>query len=171
MNLIFRLLWLSLTLRFAKPLDVFDECRTRFSVHLVDLDVLLHMNNGRYFSMQDLARVDLMGRAGVLPALKARGWYPVVTSETLQFRSALQLFQSFEISTQIVGWDEKSFILEHKFIRLGKVAAQGYVQARFLKKSGGSVAPREVFDALRIHPKPLTLPADAAGWMASIRRI
>ena len=41
----------------------------------------------------------------------------VVVAETILFRRSLTLFQRFEIETRIVGWDERAFLLEQRFLR------------------------------------------------------
>ncbi|MFM0739211.1 thioesterase family protein [Paraburkholderia xenovorans] len=65
MSLIIRLLFLLFTSRRRTRLQVLDTCVTPFRVWFNDLDVLFHMNNGRYFTILDLARVDLMMRSGL----------------------------------------------------------------------------------------------------------
>lgn len=62
MNLLFRFIGLLLFSKARGPLKGLDECVTPFLVMPMDLDVLMHMNNGKYFSLMDLGRVDLMIR-------------------------------------------------------------------------------------------------------------
>lgn len=47
-----------------------------------------------YFSILDLAPVDLMNHAGFAGELSAKGWYPVVVAETIRFRKSLGLSAS-----------------------------------------------------------------------------
>ena len=110
MNLIWRLLWTILFSRFSKPLGLFDEGSTTFCVLFTDVDVLLHMNNGRYFSLMDLARINFMIRNKAFYTLKKHRIYPVVASEMIRFKKSLNLFQYFQLTTRIIGWDENSFI-------------------------------------------------------------
>lgn len=148
MNLFLRLLLLSILSRFRSRISLFDECATPFRVAPTDLDVLRHVNNGVYFSLQDLARTDFIIRAGFAALLKRNGWYPVIVAETLRFRKSLELFDAFEIRTKILAWDDKTFFLEHRFFRGPEMVAQGFVRARFLKKEGGTVAPATLLDAV-----------------------
>ena len=117
MNLFFRLLWTLLAARFRSPVSLMGPCTTPFRCLPTDLDVLRHMNNGVYLSLMDLARVDLINRAGLAKKITAQNWYPVVVAETIRFRKSLELFDVFTIETKIVGWDEKAFLLEQKFFR------------------------------------------------------
>lgn len=164
MNLIFRLIYTLIFSRFRSKLKVLDRCVTPFRTNLLDLDVLLHMNNGRYLSIQDLARIDLMTRNGVAPIVKAKGWYPVVVSETIQFRRSLKLFEKFVIETQVVGWTEKDFVLEHVFRKGEQIVAYGYVMARFLSQKGQAPTMQEVLSAAGIHEK-IELPEHVKQWV------
>lgn len=144
MNLFLRLLYLRLTRRFRPRSGLLDPVRTRFTVLPTDLDALRHMNNGVYFSFLDLARLDLIQRAGLAGELRRRGWVPVVSAESIGFRRSLTLFQRFEVETRLVGWDERSFYIHHRFFRNDDVIASAFIAGRFLRREGGSVPPPEV---------------------------
>jgi acyl-CoA thioesterase FadM len=164
MNLFLRLLLLLLTVRFKPRCDVLGPARKRFIVWPPDLDVLWHVNNGVYLSMLDVARVDMMLRSGVAPRLRRAGVYPVVAAETIRFRRSLQLFQAFEIETRVIGWDEKAFLLEHRFLRGEELVAEAVVRSRFLKREGGTVTSQELLELLgKPGPSP-ELPPWIAAW-------
>jgi acyl-CoA thioesterase FadM len=164
MNLFLRLLLLLLTSRFRKRCDILGPVRKRFIVWPPDLDVLGHVNNGVYLSMLDVARVDLMLRAGVAGKLRARGLYPVVAAETIRFRRSLQLFQSFEVETRVLGWDEKAFIIEHRFLRGEELVAHAVIRSRFLRRKGGTVGSAELLEVVgKSGPSP-QLPAWIEAW-------
>ena len=91
MNLWLRLLSLFCFSWFRERCDILGPCLTPFRVLPSDLDVLGHMNNGKYLSLLDLARTDIMIRSGVLPQLIKRQWYPVLAAETIAFKSSLKL--------------------------------------------------------------------------------
>ena len=120
----------------------------RFRVWPTDLDALWHMNNGRYFSVMDLGRVDMLIRTGLFRSLRTHGWYPVIASETMRFRNSLKPFRAFELRTETIGWDEKSFYLRQTFTSGGEVAAIALIRARFLAKRGGSVTAKELVDTI-----------------------
>jgi YbgC/YbaW family acyl-CoA thioester hydrolase len=155
MNLWFRLLWLWFAGRSRSTVPVLGPCRTPFRVSLFDLDVFRHMNNGRYFTIMDLARVDLMRRSGFLTRLDAQRFFPVVTAESMYFRKSLNWRQSFEIQTDVVAWDEKSMYLTQRFFLGADEVALGLVRARFLRRSGGSVPTSEI---LALAGEPLHAP-------------
>jgi acyl-CoA thioesterase FadM len=166
MNHLFRLLWLML---FRGPgrrgtVPPLGPCSTPFRVLPTDLDLLMHVNNGIYLSLMDLGRVDLMRRSGILAGLRSRGWYPVVVAETIQFRRPLTLFQRFAIETSVLGWDDRAFLLEQRFVRDGEQVAAALVRARFLAKAGGSVNPADVLALGGVSGPSPALPDYAARW-------
>jgi acyl-CoA thioesterase FadM len=130
MSLLLRLLLLLFSSRRRSRLHVLDTCVTPFRVWLNDLDALLHMNNGRYLTILDLARVDLMMRSGLWKHLKAQGWYPVVTLETIRFHRSLELGNRYDVETRVIGWDEKHIFVEQGFVRDDAQVALAVVRDR-----------------------------------------
>ena len=165
MNLIFRLIYTFLFSRFRSSVSAMEECLTPYRCWPTDLDVLRHINNGVYFSMQDLARVDYMIRMGAMPKLNANGWYPVVVSERMRFKKSIKPFQKFDISTKLAYWDEKYTYIEHKFMVNGEDVAFGMIRARFLKKSGGLVTTEELINLLGVDAPRPQLPNHLKAWI------
>jgi len=98
----FRLIWLWTAARSRHAVQPLGPCRSHFRVSLLDLDIFRHMNDGRYFTIMDLARLDLMRRSGLLTKLNGAGFVPVVTAEARFFRKSLNRRQHFQIDTQVV---------------------------------------------------------------------
>jgi YbgC/YbaW family acyl-CoA thioester hydrolase len=166
MNLLLRLMVFQLIGTWRTRCDVLGPCLTPFRVAPTDLDVLGHMNNGIYFSLLDLARMDLLRRSGLLSKLRAKGWYAVVAAESIQFRKSLRLLQRFDVETRVLGWDAKAFVIAQRFLRDSDEVASAVIRVRVLRKKGGAVAPAEV---LAVADKPVAspdLPAWAAQWNA-----
>ena len=113
-----------------------------------DIDVLRHMNNGRYLSLFDLGRWDLLVRTGYFDEMRRRGWYAVVSNETVTFRKSLQLWQRFDIESRFIGVDGKAMFLEHRAVVNGEIYARAVVRARMLRRSGGTVSHDELFAAM-----------------------
>lgn len=121
-----------------------------FRVWPTDIDILLHMNNGVYLSLMDLGRTDLTLRSGFYKILQKNDIYPVIASEVIRFRKSLRPFQSFQIHTDLLYWDEKYFFLQQRFFSKEELYASAIVKARFLRKSGGAVDSDEIFQLLDI---------------------
>lgn len=166
MNLFFRLAWVIVCSRFRAPVLALGPCLTPFRCLPTDLDILKHMNNGKYFSILDVARADLLLRSRMASHLSNNGWYPVVVAQSMRFRKSLKLFDSFIVETSILGWDEKAFILQQKFWRKDSCIAEAVVRARVLKKSGGSVLPQTVLSTAGVTSESLVLPEWVREWNA-----
>ena len=146
----FRLLALLLKrILILRPTDPFKASYSKFRVNIFDLDINFHMNNGRYLSIMDLGRTDLLLKSKMFWNLVIKGYYPVVVSESIRFRTSLELFQSFQILTIIESWDDKDFFISQKFERKGHILAEGYIKARFKKRGKkGSIPTSEIFHLL-----------------------
>lgn len=166
MNRLLRILWLLLRSRLRARVPQLGPCRTPFRVWPTDLDVLLHMNNGMYLTIMDLARADLAIRSGLEPLVHAQGWYFVVVAETIQFRRSLNLFQRFEIETRVLGWDDKAVVIEQHFWRGEEAVAHALVRARLLRRSGGNVPTAELAQVLGLAGQAPQLADYAARWNA-----
>jgi acyl-CoA thioesterase FadM len=164
MNLFFRLIFTFIMSRFRSRVFILDECHTPFRVLPTDLDIFRHINNGIYFSLQDLARTDLMIRSGFWKKINNKGWYPVVASEFIRFKRSLSIGETFEISTKVVGWDERYFFLEHKFLKGSVVCAQGFVKTRFLSKKGEKIKPIDLLILSNIQKDQTQLPLFIKEW-------
>ena len=162
----FRTLLQSIRSRFRAPVSAWDVASTPFRVLPTDLDVLRHMNNGVYLSILDLGRLDLMMRSGLWTSLQARGWYPVVVSETISFRRSLELWQRFEVQTRVLGFDAKALYVEQRFVVGGEIYSQAFIRARFLKRSGGTVTTGELIELAGEAPDDGRLPVWLLQWGA-----
>ncbi len=150
MHMMFRTLWIFLAKRFKKNSEIGEMTEYTMRVLPTDLDLYMHMNNGVYFSLMDFGRWDMVFRNGTYDACNKKGWYAVVAGETIKFKKSLELWDKFTLQTQIVGHDEKNFFIQQKFICKGQLMATGLVKVRFLKRKGGTVSPKEVYDALNV---------------------
>jgi acyl-CoA thioesterase FadM len=135
--------------------------RVRVTTLPTDIDMLMHMNNGRYLSLFDLGRWDLLTRTGFLRTMRDNGWYAVVSSETVTFRKSLELWQRFEVESRFLGHDDRALYVEHRAVVHGEVYARAIVRARMLKRSGGTLRHEELFAAMG---RPDNLP-DVDPWV------
>lgn len=135
--------------------------RIRLTTLPTDIDVLRHMNNGRYLSLFDLGRWDLLVRTGVSEAMRRHRWYAVVSSETITFRKSLRLWQRFDVESRFLGHDDRALYMEHRAVVDGEIYARVIVRARMMKRSGGTLPHDELFAALG---RPEGLP-DVEPWV------
>ena len=72
----------------------------------------------------------------------------MVAAETIRFQRSLKLFQKFSITTEVVGWDEKSIYMQQVFHCNNRQIAVAAINARFLSRDGGKVTPDDLFELL-----------------------
>lgn len=167
MNLYFRLLLLMLRVRLRSRLSIWDTSHVSFRVNPSDLDVQQHMNNGRYLTLMDLGRMDLMIRSRFWKRITAQGWYPVVAGQSITYRRSLQLWERFDLASRVIGYDDRWIYMEQVFRRDGTVVADAIVRARFLRKAGGSVPIEEVLSLVGPVPEHLEVPQWVVDWNQS----
>jgi acyl-CoA thioesterase FadM len=149
MNLWLRLLWLLTTAPFRSPLKAPEGISTlRFRVWPHDLDISLHMNNGRYLTTMDLGRIDVILRTGLWRAVWHHGWTPVANAVVIRFRRELLLFNRYRLDTHILAWDDTAVVMEQVFIfdggsRDGQVAARALMKGALYDRGAKAYVPIE----------------------------
>jgi acyl-CoA thioesterase FadM len=152
MNLWFRLLLIcSGYIYDRRKLDPLGVSRLEFKVWPFDLDLNMHMNNGRYLSIMDLGRMDLIVRFGIMKQVLKNKWSPILASATIRYRKSLNPFQKFRLETRVVWWDEKWFYMEQRFVTIdekdpdndGIVAAIAFVKGSFYDRKNKKTVPSE----------------------------
>ncbi len=131
MNLYLRLLRLWLKVRRGPVEQQLNSSRLPLRVWPNDLDLFGHMNNGRYLTLMDLGRLQIVMKSGLLRVMRKHNWYAVVAAVEMRFRRPLRLWQRYTLITEIVDWDETWFLFEQRFESAGKVYARALVQAQF----------------------------------------
>ena len=164
MNLLFRLLRIVVVALLRPRLDLLDRSELWLRVLPNDLDLNLHMNNGRYFTVMDLGRIDLVIRTGMVRWLFRQRWTPVVGAETMRFRRALKPFERYRLLTRVLCWDEHWVFLEQRFeTATGELAAQGLVKAIILHERR-TLRPREALKAMGLLRRSPPMPPAVKAW-------
>ena len=147
MNLYLRLFLVLINSIFSKKIGLFENSICKFRVLPNDADINLHLNNGRYFSIMDLGRVDLAVRCGLFVVCIKHKWLPVIGSEMIRFIGELKMLTTYEIRTNFIGCDQKWFYIRQDFYQKEKRMARAYVRGAFLdgKRKG---LPEEILKAL-----------------------
>lgn len=160
MNLIFRLLAICTTFLFdRRKMNVLDTSIINSRVWPLDLDTNLHMNNGRYLSIMDLGRLDLIVRSNIIGHAIKNRWSPVLSAAIIRYRLPLDAFQKFRLETRLAWWDEKWFYIEHRFVIIGGdkdgvVAAIAFVKGSLYSKANKSTVPtRKLIDIIGLTDK------------------
>lgn len=175
MHMLPRTLWHLLVVGPRGPrLGVHEVSTSWFRVWPTDLDMLMHMNNGKYLSIMDVARFDLIQHTGVLEVLREAGWYPVVVGQTISYRKSLNPWARFAIESRIMGFDEQAVYIEQRFVRPnaageGEVYARAIVRGRILKRAGGVVRMDELLERVGADASEFEVPDEVLEWGRSTR--
>jgi len=138
----------------APRIGLLDESEVGFRVLPGDLDVNVHMNNGRYLALMDLGRFDLLIRGGLFgPAVRLR-WRPLLGSAIVRYRRSLRPFQRFQLRSRLICWDDRWFVFEQRFESRGQLYAVALARGLFRDRTG-NLPPAQVLAAAGItQPSP-----------------
>jgi acyl-CoA thioesterase FadM len=149
MNLIFRMLWVwLLSTRRERLTPGVAESRLNLITLPNDLDLNMHMNNGRFLTICDLSRVDLFIRSGLVGAMRKHKWAPIITEHTMRYKRPLRLFQKFEVVMQLTHWDDRNFYMSHQFFIGERLIAEGK-SVGVIRGREGVIAPETVLTRIR----------------------
>lgn len=157
MNLWWRLFWFLLTAGRRPSIAPDGLSVLRFRVWPGDLDISSHMNNGRYVTIADFGRMDVMARSGLWRLVRERGWTPIASNVSIRFRREMRMWQRFMLESQIVAWDAEQVIFQHRFVlkggpKSGQTAALALVKAGIYDRAARRFVPiSEMMDALGSH--------------------
>lgn len=146
------------------------ESVVEYRVWPTDLDFNLHLTNARYLSFMDLGRLDLLARLGMLKPMLRLKWTPVVGAVMLKFRRGLDPWMRFTLHTRVLGWDEKWFYVEQRFMRDGEMHASALVRLLFSGREG-SLSTARVLAAFGWTAASPDLPAACAQWRDAIEAV
>jgi acyl-CoA thioesterase FadM len=174
MNLWFRLVlvWLGAWFR-PRLTHVLTPSRLTFWVLPNDLDTNLHMNNGRYFTIMDLGRFDMILRTGLRALMVKKRSVPVIAATTMRFRQDLDCFQKYYLETRLVCWDAKWVFMEQRFIyatgpKKDVVAAIALLKGGFYDPAHDETVPtQDLLDALGIEDHSPPFPPEVATWQVA----
>lgn len=133
-----------------------------------DIDYNLHLNNSRYLSYMDYARIRLLARLGLLDHFFSRKHTGLVGSVDVTYRRSLDFGVRFTIQSRIASWDDKWFYMEQIFHGPNGLATHAWVKTLF-RGPEGNLAPQ--FVANSIAPGSLSPPLTPRllEWNSAIR--
>lgn len=175
MNLIFRLVAICCIYLFdRRKIDPLGVSELDFRVWPFDLDLNIHMNNGRYLSIMDLGRMDLLMRLGLIGHIFKNKWMPILASAKIRYRIPLTPFQKFRLDSRVAWWDDKWFYMEQRFIiadgpKKNAVAAIAFVKGSFYDRKTKATVPTAEIESLMHMPvtqKP-DKPSYIDSWMTA----
>ncbi|WP_460890340.1 acyl-CoA thioesterase [Promicromonospora xylanilytica] len=167
--------WAALVPSRPEPTRTFLEPATaRMRVLPQDLDFMMVVNNGSYQQIMDVAGYRQMGKNGGLRLATKQSWVGVVAASTIRYRRSLRLWDQFEDTSRVLGWDDRVFYIEHRITRHGELYTRGVICLRFLhRRTRERISPHEIVRLLAQQqghtvPQSPELPADIAEWAATL---
>ena len=171
MNLYFRVIYLLIASFFRPRISgIFDVSRIRMRVWPNDLDFNWHMNNGRYLTLMDLGRFDLILRNGLMKLMLKQKSVPILAAAKIRYRLPLAPLQKFDLETRVIAWDAKWVFIEQRFIivdgpKKDAIAAIALLKASFYdKKNKTSVPTAILLEALNYTGASPDLPPHIVKW-------
>lgn len=113
-----------------------------------DLDINLHVNNGRYLTLCDPGRIDLFLRSGLAKVMLKEKWFPVVGNVTMTFIKPLHVFNRIRISSTVTHRDEKYFYSTQPIYRSDVVVSEGTSKSLVVSRQLGRVTPEVVIETV-----------------------
>lgn len=129
-----------------------------------DLDLWMEMNNGRALTLYDLGRLPMFRRAGVLGALRRRGWGMAVAGASIRYRRRLHMFQRFRMQSAILGWDQR-FIYVQQTMWRGDEAASSTLMRMAATCENGILPPPEMAAELGWPEQSPPMPDYVTAWI------
>lgn len=129
-----------------------------------DLDTNAHMNNGRYLTLMDLGRFDLMTQCGLVRTVLKRKWFPVAGGVMVRFDRPLHAFEKITLNSRIIGWDQRWLYFHHD-IMTGPTRAARAIARGLFRTQGRSVPTTEILEAINYSGSPLAPPESVRLWM------
>jgi acyl-CoA thioesterase FadM len=150
-------------IRPLPSLGVLDEDCIRMHVWPQDIDLNLHMNNARYLSLMDYARMHLLARSRILEHIVRSRWQPLVGAVWMTYRRSLPLFSAFTVASRLVCWDHRWFYIEQNFSGRDGLAALGWVKG-MLRDKDGNLDPQQVIERVAPGVDSPPIPESIAQW-------
>lgn len=171
MNLYFRLIWTVLRGLWLPRIGLHDTVERTMRVLPNDIDINMHMNNGRYLTVSDLMTIEYFTRTGLLRALISRKWRPVLGGSIITYRKELRLGQQYRLRYRWTGCDEYWNYLHFEFLTMdGTLCATGYSKGAAVSRKG-LVHTDRAFEALGHGERPPSLPGAVMNWIESEKQL
>ncbi|MBS1958439.1 MAG: thioesterase family protein [Bdellovibrionales bacterium] len=165
MNLVFRLIRIVIESFFRRRLHPLSESVLHLRVLPNDLDLNMHMNNGRFLSIMDLGRLDLLIRTDLAGVLLKHRWQPLVGAVNIRYKQSLMPFQKYRLHTKVIGWDEKWFYIEQRFERRNRTIAVGLVKALF-RGNRRNITPEQTLKLIDVNIDAPDMPDQVLKWLS-----
>ena len=170
---LFRVGWRAL--RHSGTENAAFRSRLIFRVAPGDIDVNLHMNNGRYLTIMDLGRIDILIRTGLWRQMRRQRLQGVVASQRIRYRHALDPWDRFRLDSRILGWNDEGLIFDHRMMRIRgteeKLAAAATTRFVFVNRGRGKPKTSDILASAGIDGESPALSDEILTWLTAEKRL
>lgn len=135
------------------------------TIPFVDTD-LSRLFTQTYFSYMGICRWHFVFHSPFRNIAIKRGWAPVTTAETIEYKKSIKAFTRVSVQTKLLCWDSKRFYLEQVFLVQGKIHAICYLEG-FIRGPEGTLEPPKVFTTLGLSENSPPMPVHIEKWLSS----
>ncbi|GIU44903.1 thioesterase family protein [Shewanella algidipiscicola] len=169
MNLYFRLIWLMLwRVRHCRSIDFLGTSKIDYRALPLDCDINFHLTNSRYPAFMDLARTYMLAEMGLLNRFLKLKWMPIVNAAEFTYIRDIKPLRKFEVQSKVVGWDEKYFYVEQRFVSENTLRCIVHVRGVFVCDRKQVPIATMVKEAGFDGPAP-ELPPEVVKWKAFLQ--
>ncbi|MCG9698105.1 thioesterase family protein [Shewanella sp. Isolate11] len=169
MNLYFRLFWLMMwRIRRCQEIDFLGTSKIDYRALPSDCDINFHLTNSRYPAFMDLARTYMLAEMGLLSRFIKLKWMPIVNAVEFTYIRDIKPLRKFEIESKVVGWDEKYFYIEQRFVSENTLHCIVHVRGVFICRRK-QVPITTMLAEVGYHQNPPPLPPEVEQWKAFLQ--
>lgn len=114
----------------------------------------------------DLGRLDFLLRSPFATCVYYFKSVPILAASQIRYRFPLNVFQKYTLETRILGWDEKWFFIEQRFIYKNRITSVAIMKACFWNSANKTtVATHDLIEKTGFTLPSPALPAHILDWL------
>lgn len=162
-----RFFWGAWRSKRLPPIGLHDTHVSRHTCMPWDIDLWNELNNGRTLTLYDLGRIPLAVRSGMWATLSRNKWGMTVAGCMVRYRRRILMFETFEMRSRAIGWDDKFFYIEQSLWKKHGECANHAVYRTAIIHKGKLVPAPEVMAAHDSSIQSPDLPEWLQSWLAT----
>nr|WP_239480590.1 thioesterase family protein [Parashewanella hymeniacidonis] len=155
-------------IKHCSQIGFLETSKITFRVMPSDCDINFHLTNSRYAAFMDLARTYMLAEMRLLKKFIKLKWMPIVNATEFTYIRDIKPLEKFWIESKIVGWDEKYFYIEQRFLTARGLHCIVHIRGVFINKRH-QVPIEEVVKAAGYENDKPELPPEVVKWKAFLK--
>ncbi|MCE7510028.1 thioesterase family protein [Alloalcanivorax xenomutans] len=143
--------------------EMFDVVSQDFRVGLLDIDINLHLNNGKYVKIMDRCRLEHGVVTGLLDRMIKARTHTIVANTEIAYIRELRPYQRFQVHTRILGWDDKYTYYDQRFESQRKLHTHALLRLAHLY-GGKPISPQAFQEMTGLNRRSPVLPDYVQDW-------